>query len=82
MDLEMPVMDGYAAARRIRAALPECRVIALTIYGGESERQQAFEAWVSELIVKGAPLETLLRAIRAACADEGISEGISEGAEQ
>jgi DNA-binding NarL/FixJ family response regulator len=70
MDLEMPVMDGYEAARQIKADHPGCRVIALTIHAGEAEQQQALQAGMAKLVVKGAPLEVLLRAIRAAAADE------------
>jgi CheY-like chemotaxis protein len=77
MDLEMPVMDGYAAARRIRAACPACRVVALTIHAGEAERQQALQAGMADVVVKGAPLEVLLRAIWAAAADGGAPTGDS-----
>lgn len=65
MDLEMPVMDGYQAAHQIKVLHPACRVIALTIHAGEAERQQAFEAGMADVIVKGAPLDVLLQAIRA-----------------
>lgn len=64
MDLEMPVMDGYEAARQIKALCPSCRVIALTIHSGEAERQKALDAGMVDLVVKGAPLDVLLRAIR------------------
>jgi DNA-binding NarL/FixJ family response regulator len=70
MDLEMPVMDGFEAARQIKILQPSCRVIALTIHAGESERQRAYNAGMAEVIAKGAPLEVLLRAIWAAPADE------------
>ena len=63
MDLEMPVMDGYEAARQIKTNHPSCRVIALSIHAGEAERQQALQVGMEDLIVKGAPLEILLRAI-------------------
>jgi len=66
MDLEMPIMDGYEAARQIKVLRPSCRVIALSIHGGEAERQRAFETRVDDFIVKGAPLETLMEAIRNA----------------
>ncbi len=65
MDLEMPVMDGYTATRRIKEAFAGCRVIALTIHGEEAEKQQALEAGVADVVVKGAPLKVLLRAISA-----------------
>ena len=64
MDLEMPVMDGYAAAQEIKARRPACQVIALTIHAGEAERQQALRAGMADVIVKGAPLKMLLQAIR------------------
>ena len=66
MDLEMPIMNGYEAARQIKALQPSCRVIALTIHGGEAERRQALQAGADNFIVKGAPLEVLLKSIRAA----------------
>jgi DNA-binding NarL/FixJ family response regulator len=65
MDLEMPVMDGYEATRRIKALQPSCRVIALTIHGGEVERQQTLQAGMEVVVMKGAPLDLLLQAIGA-----------------
>ena len=59
----MPVMDGYEAARRIKAASPRCRVIALTVHGYESARRRAFSSGVDDFVVKGAPLESLVSAI-------------------
>jgi DNA-binding NarL/FixJ family response regulator len=71
MDLEMPVLDGYEATRRIKAVCPACRVVALTIHAGEAERQKALQAGMADVVVKGAPLEVLLRAIGAAAVDGG-----------
>lgn len=75
MDLEMPVMDGYEATRQIKILQPLCRVIALTIHANETEQQRAFQAGVEEFIVKGAPLETLMKAIRTVPKLEQISKG-------
>jgi DNA-binding NarL/FixJ family response regulator len=66
MDLEMPVTDGYEAARQIKALQPACQVIVLTIHEGGAERQKAFQAGADNFIDKGAPLETLMEAIRNA----------------
>ena len=63
MDLEMPVLDGYQAARQVRARCPACRVVALTVHGDEGARQKAFRAGVDEFIVKGVALKTLVRAV-------------------
>ena len=70
MDLEMPVMDGFEAARQIKAVNPVCRVIALTIHAGEPERQRALNAGMVNVIAKGASLEVLLQAIWGAAPNE------------
>lgn len=63
MDLEMPVMDGYEAARRIKNRHPACSVIALTVHSYESARRKAIAAGVDDFVVKGAPLESLVKVI-------------------
>jgi DNA-binding NarL/FixJ family response regulator len=63
LDLEMPIMDGYEAARRIKGRCPLCRVIALTVHGYESARRRAIEAGMDDFVVKGAPLESLVKTI-------------------
>ncbi len=63
IDLEMPVMDGFAAARQIKARCPTCRVIALTVHDYEAARQRAFQAGVDVFMVKGAPVAALVQAI-------------------
>jgi DNA-binding NarL/FixJ family response regulator len=70
MDLEMPIMDGYEATRQIKEIKPTCRVIALTIHAGESERQKAFQAGADDFIAKGAPVDMLLQTIWAAATDD------------
>ena len=65
LDLEMPVLDGYEAARRIKQARPSCRVVALTVHGDEAARRNAASAGIDDFIVKGAPLETMMRALSA-----------------
>jgi DNA-binding NarL/FixJ family response regulator len=69
MDLEMPVMDGYEATRKLKALQPSCRVIALTIHAGDVEQKKAMQAGADDFIVKGAPLDMLLQSIRAAVAE-------------
>ena len=63
-DLAMPLLDGYAAAAAIRAALPQCRLVALSIYSDDSGRRKARAAGFDAFVVKGAPLLELLGAIR------------------
>ena len=64
MDLEMPVMDGYAATRQIKVVQPSCRVIVLTIHAGQSEQERAVSVGADGFIGKGASLNTLMEAIR------------------
>lgn len=63
MDLEMPVMDGYEAARQIKSRWPACRVVALTVHGYEAARQKASQSGVDVFLVKGVSIETLVQAI-------------------
>jgi DNA-binding NarL/FixJ family response regulator len=63
MDLEMPVLDGYAATRQIKASSPSCRVVALTVHGYDAARQKAMAAGADVFLVKGAAVETLIGAI-------------------
>lgn len=63
LDLEMPVLDGYEAARQIKARYPACRIIALTIHGDEAARRRASESGVDAFIVKGASISALLAAL-------------------
>jgi DNA-binding NarL/FixJ family response regulator len=63
MDLEMPVLDGYEAMRQIKAGLPSCRVVTLTVHGSEAARLRAMEAGADVFLEKGAPLGALVQAI-------------------
>ena len=63
MDLEMPVLDGFEATRRIKSLYPACRVLALSVHDYEAARQKAFQAGVDDFIVKGVPVRTLVQAI-------------------
>lgn len=65
MDLEMPVLDGYEATRQIKHHFPACRLIALTVHACEADRQRAIQAGVDGFVVKGEPVETLMRALPA-----------------
>jgi DNA-binding NarL/FixJ family response regulator len=60
MDLEMPVMDGFEAISRVKALCPGSRVLALTVYGDEATRAEAFRAGADAFVVKGSGLEALM----------------------
>jgi len=63
LDLQMPVMDGYQAAQRIKAAWPACQVVILTVHGDEAARQKAYPAGVDVFLVKGVSLDILVQAV-------------------
>jgi DNA-binding NarL/FixJ family response regulator len=63
LDLEMPVMDGYEAAKQIKTCNPACWIVALTVHAYDEALQKALEAGVDSFIVKGAPIEVLVQEI-------------------
>ena len=64
MDLEMPVLGGLEATRRIKEQHPEVGVVILTIHGDEEIREQAMRAGSDAFIEKETPTEDLIVAIR------------------
>ena len=61
LDIGMPVMDGYAVARAIRAQHGNAlRLIALTGYGMPEDRKRTAEAGFDAHLVKPVDFETLL----------------------
>jgi CheY-like chemotaxis protein len=67
LDIGMPRMDGYEAARHIRAALgTDVTLVALTGWGQDQDRQRAREAGFDHHLTKPAEPETLERLIATA----------------
>ncbi len=66
MDVQMPVLDGIEATRRIKnnAALCPIPIIALTAGALVAERQQAIEAGMSAFIIKPLDPTHLVRLLR------------------
>ncbi len=55
MDLQMPEMDGYSAARHIRSFLPDIPMIALSAASMEHDRQASRQAGMNDHLTK--PIE-------------------------
>jgi DNA-binding NarL/FixJ family response regulator len=66
MDLRMPGMGGVEAIRRLRETMPSVRVLVLTTYDTDSDVLPAIEAGATGYILKDAPSDELIRAVRAA----------------
>lgn len=64
LDVEMPGLDGLAAAGAVRAAVPATRVLVLTTFGRPGYLRRAMEAGALGFLVKDAPVEQLADAVR------------------
>ncbi|HMN58970.1 MAG TPA: response regulator transcription factor [Anaerolinea sp.] len=72
MDLRMPVLDGAAATRRLRAAHPEMRVIVLTTFDEDEAIFDGLRSGATGYLLKDAPTDKLYEAIRAAARGESF----------
>ena len=72
MDLRMPEMGGVEAIRRLRERTPSTQVIVLTTYDTDNEVLSAIEAGATGYLLKDAPREELIRAVRAAHRGESV----------
>lgn len=70
MDLQMPVLDGVAATRRLHEELPACRVIVLTTFDDDERVFDGLRAGAVGYLLKDAPSEKLAEAIRVAARGE------------
>ena len=69
IDLNMPVMDGLAATKKIVQKFPETRVIILSASDGESYRQEAIAAGAKSYIAKTASEKDIINCIRSVYQD-------------
>ena len=63
MDIQMPVMDGYTATRKIRglkdSACADIPIIAMTANAFEEDKKQALESGMNEHVAKPVDIEDL-----------------------
>jgi two-component system response regulator DesR len=64
LDIEMPGLDGLAAAAALTAELPACRVIILTTFGRPGYLRRAMESGALGFVVKDTQAEQLADAVR------------------
>ena len=72
MDLQMPVLDGVEATRRLHHEQPDSRVIVLTTFDDDEMVFDGLRAGALGYLLKDAPSEKLAEAIRAAARGESF----------
>jgi DNA-binding NarL/FixJ family response regulator len=66
MDLVLPGLDGSASTALIKKAHPDVRVVVVTSFGEARRVHGALEAGATGYVLKGADVQEIVRAIRAA----------------
>jgi two-component system, NarL family, response regulator DesR len=64
LDVQMPGLDGLAAAAALRAEIPACRVLICTTFGRPGYLARAMATGAAGFLVKDAPPEQLVDAVR------------------
>jgi DNA-binding NarL/FixJ family response regulator len=72
MDIRMPVLDGIEATRRIVNAEARTRVLILTTFGLDTYVFEALRAGASGFMLKDAPPEELVAAVRIVASGEAL----------
>jgi len=74
MDLQMPVMDGAAATRRLKTQMPSAKVIILTTFDDDENVFEGLRAGAVGYLLKDTPSAKLVEAIRLAARGESFLE--------
>lgn len=64
LDVEMPGLDGIAAAAALKAQYPACRSLIVTTFGRPGYVRHALDAGASGFVVKDTPADQLADAVR------------------
>ncbi len=86
LDIEMPGIDGLAAAGVLSQQVPQCRALILTTFGRPGYLRRAMESGAWGFVVKDCPPEQLADAIRRVAAGERVvdpalaADSLSSGA--
>ena len=76
LDIEMPGIDGLAAAGVLAQELPQCRSLILTTFGRPGYLRRAMESGAYGFVVKDALPEQLADAIRRVAAGERVVDPV------
>lgn len=72
LDIELPGLDGIAAAGQLRSQFPSTKVLMLTTFGRPGYLRRAMEAGASGFLVKDGPASELAAAIRRIIGGERV----------
>jgi two-component system response regulator NreC len=72
MDLGMPGLSGFEATRRIKESSPGTQVVALTVHDSEGYVFQMLQAGATGYVVKRAPSEDVITAVKRAHQGEAV----------
>jgi DNA-binding NarL/FixJ family response regulator len=76
LDIRMPVLDGLRAARQVIALGPATRVLMLTTFDADEYVYEALRAGVSGFLLKDAPAEQLVVAVRSVAAGDALIDPV------
>lgn len=72
MDLNMPGMNGVDATREILAALPDARILVLTMLDDDESVFAAMRAGARGYLLKGSHQDEILQAVRTVASDHAV----------
>jgi DNA-binding NarL/FixJ family response regulator len=72
LDIRMPTMDGLTAARQVLALNAGTRVVILTTFDADEYVYEALRAGASGFLLKDAPADQLITAVRSAAAGDAL----------
>lgn len=64
MDVSLPIMDGYEAARRIRATMPSTPIIGLSAHAMSGDEERAKEAGCNDYLTKPVNADLLIQKLK------------------
>ncbi len=70
LDIGLPVMDGYELAKRLREQWTEVKLVAITGYGQESDRERAHRTGFQAHLTKPVNLDVLAKLVETLSGDE------------
>lgn len=75
VDIDMPVLDGVTAARRLSQSHPDVGILALTMHDSPVTVGRALDAGVRGYVLKGAEHGAIARAVRAVADGDTVLSG-------